>query len=566
MEVKRNKGATLFLAIILVLTMMPMTAFGTNTFEPVSISEGEPVKINWTVANPKVGNVVSVDNSGYIPSKFVLWVEGTSTVTLNSDTTPLSPGGTNEGNTYYTINTNASSNTVIRVSITASAHGAVGNYTVTCPPYTPAATGTNPKTVCGYLPIGQFARGNGWGGIYSDNTSNYATTQTPKFVSGYTSTGVSLGMLGGYVQFDMGANPVTDRDANPYGIDFIVYGNAFTGNPEAGIVQVSNDGNTWYNLAGSRYYMAGSQKNINVSYVKIPVATTIDGKDFSSAGIYYSTNYQVPASDTAAAVNAAIGAATWQGIPQINSNSPAPVAWWPEFASENYGDIWKMKRPDASTPGESGVDTHVGGVNWNRNGAAEVITYKGLASVQDDAILGLSGAQSTNMYQWGYADVRSNGSNYGTAINPYATAASSGTGGDGFDLAWAVDSNGDPVHISSAKYVRVYTGVLFNAGVFGETSTEVSGLYLASGTGSGAAGDLLTVSKEETAITVSNGGKTVVDSYETYTITSTAGNIYVNGESRPSGSSITVNPGERYQIIAQDGTKSPYITVLYGEE
>ena len=54
-------------------------------------------------------------------------------------------------------------------------------------------------------------------------------------------TGVSLGIgASGYIQFDMGADDngvarlITNDPNNPYGIDFIVYGNAFVGNPEAG--------------------------------------------------------------------------------------------------------------------------------------------------------------------------------------------------------------------------------------------------------------------------------------------------------------------------------------------
>lgn len=40
-------------------------------------------------------------------------------------------------------------------------------------------------------------------------------------------------------------------------MDFVVYGNAFNGNPEAGAVQVSENGTTWYELAGSKYYDGG---------------------------------------------------------------------------------------------------------------------------------------------------------------------------------------------------------------------------------------------------------------------------------------------------------------------
>ena len=91
-----------------------------------------------------------------------------------------------------------------------------------------------------------------------------------------------------------------------------------------------------------------------------------------------------------------------------------------------------------------------------------------------------SQAEMTDVYQWGYADVRVNGSQYGTIVNnPYADAPSAVGGGDGFDLSWAVKADGTPIALSSVRYVRVYSAVLFSAGVFGETSSEVCGLYVA---------------------------------------------------------------------------------------
>ena len=76
----------------------------------------------------------------------------------------------------------------------------------------------------GYLPVGQFARPNsfGWGTLYTDNTNVSSSSNDVKFKTGYVSTGVSLGMAGGYVQFDMGNNRIQNNANNKYGIDFIV--------------------------------------------------------------------------------------------------------------------------------------------------------------------------------------------------------------------------------------------------------------------------------------------------------------------------------------------------------
>ena len=108
-------------------------------------------------------------------------------------------------------------------------------------PREPAAPGgVKPSRVVSYLPLGQFARGSGWGDA------------TGKFTGGYSATGVSLGALGGYIEFEF-ADGITNDSNNPYGVDFVVYGNAFNGNPEAGAVQVSEDGKKWYELTGSMY-------------------------------------------------------------------------------------------------------------------------------------------------------------------------------------------------------------------------------------------------------------------------------------------------------------------------
>ena len=184
----------------------------------------------------------------------------------------------------------------------------------------------------------------------------------------------------------------------------------------------------------------------------------------------------------------------------------------------------------------------------------------------------------TDVYQWGYADVRVNGTAYGTAINPYASAASEVTGGDGFDLSWAVDENGMPVSLTSVKYVRVYSAVLFNAGIFGETSAEVCGLYVAQADTAnvGATGFATVASSAGTmtnsikrpnvlraqTITVPTGTNST-----TLTLSSSADNFYVNGVS-VEGSSIakTVSRADGttqyFSVITQTASKEASINVI----
>ena len=45
----------------------------------------------------------------------------------------------------------------------------------------------------------------------------------------------------------------------------------------------------------------------------------------------------------------------------------------------------------------------------------------------------------------------------------------------GFDIDWAVDGDGRPIHLDSINFIRVYTGVNQNAGKIGELSTEITG-------------------------------------------------------------------------------------------
>lgn len=562
---KTSKKMLSLLLIAAMLVSVLCMGVSASDYAEVSISEGEPVTISWSGTT---GTVVSVDGSSYIPRQFILWVRNGFTVSVDGTAlTPNSAPSADDTDVAYTINTDATN------AITIVASNGTTTYTITCPHYTATASGTNPVAVNGYLPVGQFARPNsfGWGALYTDNTNVSSSSNDVKFKTGYVSTGVSLGMAGGYVQFDMGNNRIQNNANNKYGIDFIVYGNAFKGNPEAAGVQVSNDGVTWYTLAGSRHYMSDTKWNQNISYVRLNAANKTLNSAFTAAGIYVSTDFVAPSSDNASDVDAAIGTATWTGVPQLTGSTypktystatPAAAAWWPEYANdENYGNVWN-------------IDNAVNGVSWLRSGSAEVITYTGVTTVEDDMVVLNEGAtaapsqaEMTDVYQWGYADVRVNGSQYGTIVNnPYADAPSAVGGGDGFDLAWAVDANGNPVQLSSVRYVRVYSAVLFSAGVFGETSAEVCGLYVANGTGSGAATtDLILASTTSGLVgTVNGGSKTVAAG--TYLIRSSESNVFVNGDKvvASSGYSFSVESGKTYQIITQNGTESPYITVIKG--
>ena len=582
-----KKMLSLLLIAAMLVSVLCMGVSATGTYDEVSIGTGEPVTINWTTAT--TGTVVNVDAStNYIPKSFLLWARNGLTVKVG--TTELTANDVGDTDSAYTVYTDATNEITITVL-----NGETVAYTITCPHYTATIAGSYPSAVNGYLPVGQFARHNsfGWGTLFTDNTNKNPDTNTPKFLDGYVSTGVSLGMAGGYIQFDMGARPIMNDANNPYGIDFIVYGNAFVGNPEAAGVMVSNDGETWYTLAGSRHYMNGTQWNQKISYVRIEgqEQRALKSGTFTADGVYYSNNYNSPSEQTQSAINAAISAAAWQKVPASGNATALNLSYWPEWATrvvnnavqeEYYGNVWKLGT-DSHIPAVASTANNAG-VNWDKadkvsttpNGA-EVITYSGLTLVPDDTqVLGSnpSQAQMTDVYQWGYADVRVNGTAYGTANNPYASAASVGNGGDGFDLSWAVDENGMPVSLTSVKYVRVYSAVLFNAGIFGETSAEVCGLYVtANTTTDGVATPATLTFRNSTYSPVAvNGSQTQgittikqpAGSSRTYTVNA-SGRVFVNGVTMESNQlPITLGSGESklVQIVTQTNDGAAYINVV----
>lgn len=381
----------------------------------------------------------------------------------------------------------------------------------------PTVSGT-PTGFMGYLPLGQYARGTGWGSPYSNGGTTVANP-VAKVVGGYSSTGVSLGAAGGYVQYDMGGF-ISDDPANPYGVDFIVYGNAFNGNPEAASVQVSQDGVKWYELAGSLYYADNTIRNADITY-------TLNGSN---------VDYSITQN----------GAVKASGTFKANGSG-----WFPTQA--NYGGVWKIA--DADVIASSFTSTSV--------------TYSGVTLVKD--------TDTTNDYQFGYADVHINGSSYGAAVNPYSIT-NTGSGGDGFDIAWAVNADGTPAGLSSIRYIRVYTSAAMDGtgaamtvpSIFGETSAEVCGIYKTTNAGGSAATSDLEVWKDraEVATTIYEKAKTPV-SAGTYYIFSGEDNVFVNGvkvdASGIDGYAVDIAADDLVQIITQSGSESPYLTVLAGQ-
>ena len=448
------------LALILVLAMavsLFTISASATTISKVSIAEGEPVAIDWAQSGTNytgtIVNSATLSSTEYsMPSSFTLWTEGEATFELDSGITVTAIGASaDETNYSYKVDVSsiASGSTATMVVTIAS-----GVYTVELPSATPiSAGGTKPTSVLSYAPLGQFARGSGWGSIYSNYTNTTGANASDALVkfktgTGYESTGVSLGAFGGYIDFYFQGGIRNDAE-NPYGVDFVVYGNAFNGNPEAGAVQVSEDGITWYELAGSMYY----DGNFNFTGTKT-------ANKFASAYTGTLRNATISFSKDSSSIYATVKDAA--GATKVNAEKfIASTAWWPTAGN-----------------GYPAIAAHV---NSNSIGTSNVQVTCNDTTFASTGVTMIPDSNTTADYAFGYADVTPNGSPaaYGDAVNPYTPYTNGKTGGDGFDLEWAVDiTTGLPIDVSDMTfhYVRVYTAVLDSA-VFGETSTEICGIF-----------------------------------------------------------------------------------------
>ena len=487
-------------------------SFHYNLPYPVSISTGDPVFIGWSGNS---GTVNGRNGSSRIPSEFTLWVDTPTSVTVNgvAQTAFIQ----NEGNYGYTITT-SEDNTL---SIVVVAKGET--YAISCPTKTHTPAGSAPTSVVSYLPIGQFANNSAWGVLGS------------KFAGKTTldSTGVSLGAFGGFIEFEF-VGGITNDEKNPNGIDFVIYGNAFNGNPEAGAVQVSEDGTTWYELAGSNYY------NGNFTYTP-PTSgySNVYSGTQRNTSVVYTKNTDVSKVYASLAGNTSVAF--------------CPASWFP--LTTTYTAF-------ASNPAGG---AHCGNISVNLSG--NTLTFAGITAVADS---------NTNAdYAFGYADITPIGSpsQYGEAKNPYDTDK---TGGDGFDLEWAVDiSTGLPVDVTGKTfhYVRVYSAVL-NLDRFGETSTEVTGIFTTANKSTASVGRTAapTIKFGTTRLTTVSGhqngayvAKSATSDFKV-SVTSDADNIFINGTRATSGETytfgLTSGSTQIVRIVTQSDGEAPYITYL----
>lgn len=253
------------------------------------------------------------------------------------------------------------------------------------------------------------------------NTLSWGSPTATSGIAGGVKGSLCLGAWGGYVIFRF-AEAVENHPDNPYGVDFTIFGNPMAHWSEPGAVWVMKDENSnglpddsWYELAGSDYYFSTTVRNYQLSYENPGGSVALE----------------VPWTDR-------LGK---QGV--ILTNSAHTQPYYP--LSDSFPSI----------PSEQYTLTGT--------------LIRGAVDVDHPPVL-ISARRA-----FGYADNNVRGQ-AGLILpdNPY-TSVIENSGGDAFDLDWAVDSSGSYVDLDSIHFVKVQNALLADGKWLGELSTEVCG-------------------------------------------------------------------------------------------
>ena len=461
-------------------------------------------------------------------------------------------------------------------SITITRDGVDGQCMINVPKPTAQVDG---QGLAAYLPAaGQFmnegANGSGWGGPFAASGSD----KLKGLVEGYVTTGVSLGAFGGYVVLDFGV-PAKDEAGNvtggiyndpdnAYGVDFILYGNAMGTWAEPGCVQVSLDGENWYDLAGSLHYRPETTDkgyaiwDYSTTYTH-PEAAESEETGANGVAVPYASTYKLRPTSEAKPENGTVDINAWH-----------KHSYFPLYNNYFVALNGLSTSLNGLVPPLTGLNLEsFGSYAAKTDASAAKLTLKGVKLVVPKTT---SGGNSTapDDFLFGYVDCHPNGLRSNVQLNPYTTGRTSNTtsNGDPMDLSWAVDDNGNPVYLASVRYVRVYTGVMQMNGIMGESSTEVLGSHRATLKGGSAATSdaAIYLDGAEAPTPMNNGAKTDV-AQGTYYLVSYEDHVFVNGVDVRSEAatedgyaiSITSN-GQKVQIITQSGNEAPFLTVLNG--
>lgn len=603
---KTRKIVALLLAVVMVFAMSA-SAFAIDTGDTYSSYTFDDLKLKVQVSKATEGLTISgngrsatiaADTGRDIPQAFSLilsdstgkdFVQSEYTITTSRAAIfDFDNSGTQDAKYGYGVVELYGDLT----EITIKRSGYSGQCMINVPTPTAQRAGTG---LVAFLPAaGQFvnegANSSGWGGAFTKKDAN----TLKGIVEGYVSTGVSLGSFGGYVVMDFG-EPAKDATgkvtggifndaANAYGVDFTLYGNAMGTWAEPGCVQVSQDGSTWYTLAGSLHYQTPTY---TVATDETVTETDEEGHPLSdfktitvskSGAIWnYSVTYTNPVAENdtlATGESGTTGKNVVYSYTGLSENGNGRVLF-NNWHRHNYFPL--LNNYFVGVNGHTALDGIVNTISplVLRNKYA---SYTPKASSTVGAKLTMNGVRlmpasnstAPDTFLFGYVDCHPNGTLSTVQVNPYTTGrtGNDNSNGDPMDLSWAVDDSGKPVVLDSVRYVRVYTGVMQMNGMMGESSTEVLGSHRATLKGDGAAASDITItptSGSATAITLNANNFTEIAAGE-YRIAASDDYVFVNGvevsEDGETFYTFNISAGDMIQVIAQSGTRSPFLTVL----
>lgn len=240
---------------------------------------------------------------------------------------------------------------------------------------------------------------------------------------------ISLGAFGGYIVFGFDHTIANVKGKR----DFRVLGNAFWaeanpnpdssmrgGSSEAGVIMVSYDKNKnglpddeWYEIEGAGHKMEKTIKNYEITYYRPDP-----------------NKKPVPGGGTGTVLFTDIEYILWKdnqgktGYLAQNNAYNHSLDYWPKWLKDQDKITFKGTRLPDNAVDESGTGSYF-------------VQYA---------------------FLYGYADNAPNNDN-DSAI----------------DIDWAIDKNGNKIHLPGIDFVKVYNGLNQQAGWLGETSTEIMG-------------------------------------------------------------------------------------------
>lgn len=231
---------------------------------------------------------------------------------------------------------------------------------------------------------------------------------------------VTLGGWGGYIIVGY-KDPIINHPDNAYGVDFSIYGNAYEGSSEPGIVQVMKDENhngladdTWYELQGGEHQNKSTISNYELTYYYID-DTTI----------------------------------TWK-----NNQNQSDTLLRNGYHSQSYYPSAELFN------------------NYPQDSVSFRGTLLPTKSVEESA-----GHWVNPPYSYGYVDnTQVNWSSPLNEVDNPETESVEGAGGDAFKLEWAVDTQGQSISIDTVHFIKIYSAVQFTSPVLGDVSPEIKAI------------------------------------------------------------------------------------------